>query len=540
MEKYLVFGHQNPDTDSVTAAIVLANLKRQLGVDAEERVLGSINKETKFVLDYFNVPEPKYLNDTKLKIKDIKYRKNCYLKEDKSIEDVYLYMQKHNTTGVPIVDNKKNFISLITAKDILKNSFYVKDDELYTSYDNVLKTIDGMGIVRNSEEVKGKVHAIAFAHETFENNTNIGGEDILIVGDRHHVIEFAIKQKVNLIIIVGGNEVKKEHIRLAKKNKVNIITTKLNTFETSRIILYSNYVGNLLENTTSYVIHEKDYYDDFINKSKEMQIDNYPVLDNNDRCLGLLRKSEISEINKRKVILVDHNELSQSAIGLEEAEITEIVDHHKLGSITTSSPINFRNMIVGSTNTILYFLYKENNVKITKQIAGLMLSGIISDTLLFKSPTTTETDLKVSKELNKIAKLNLNKFAMDMFKSGTSLEDMSIEDVLSTDSKTFKENNKTIIVSQMLTLNYEEILNNSLEYLDKMEEIKLREGVDHFIFSITDIINNGSYLLYDSESESLVKNAFKLKKIENGVYIPTIVSRKKQIIPKLMNALEKD
>ncbi len=539
MEKYYIFGHQNPDTDSVTAAITLANLKRKLGINAEERVLGDINKETKFVLDYFKVKEPRYLNDVKLKIKDIDYRKNCYLSQDKSIKQVYEYMQKKNTTGVPIVNKNKDLLGLITAKDILNKVFYLNDSNLNTSYDNILKTITGEEVIKIDEEINGKVLAAAFNHETFENNVILTNDDIVITGDRYSIIEYALTSKVKLLILVGGATLPKEHIRLAKKNKVNVIKTNLNTFEVSRVILYSNYISKILKKEAQHVLHENDYYDAFLTESEILKIDNYPVVDKNNKCLGLLRKSEISSPNKKKVILVDHNEIDQSAIGLEEAEITEIVDHHKIGKITTASPINFRNMIVGSSNTIIYFLYKENGVKITKQIAGLMLSGILSDTINFKSPTTTETDKKVAKELNKIAKLKIDKFALNMFKAGTSLEGMSIDDVLNVDSKTFRVGTISFTISQMLTLNYEEILNKKDAYLSEIEKLKDLTNVSHYLFSITDIMNNGSYFIYDKDSEELIKSSFHLKKIEEGVFVENIISRKKQIVPSIMNTLEK-
>lgn len=539
MEKYYCFGHQNPDTDSVCSAIALSYLKRSLGINVEERVLGDINKETKFVLNYFKVKEPKYLNDVKIRIKDIKYRKNCFIKDDNSILDLYDFLSKENTTGAPIIDNNKRFLGLITAKDILKKSFNLEDETLYTSYDNLLKTLDAVAVVRNDEEIRGTIHAISFAHETFEKNRKLTNDDILIIGDRHHIIEYAIQNKAKLIIIVGGKDFKKEHIKLAKKNKVNLIKTNMTTFETSRIIMYSNYIRKILDKETSYIIHEKDYYDDFLTMSENLQIDNYPVLDINGKCLGLLRKSEISKLNKRKVILVDHNEIDQSVPGLDEAEITEIIDHHKIGKLSTNSPINFRNMIVGSTCTIVYFLYKENNIKITKQIAGLMLSGMISDTLLFKSPTTTDTDKYVAKELNKICKLDLEKYGMSMFKAGTSLEGLSINDILNVDSKLFKDGDISFRISQMLTLNYEEILNKKEEYIEEIERQKQKQGIDHYIFAITDIINNGSYLLCDSESENLVKKAFKMKLVNGNSFANGCISRKKQLVPQIIDALEK-
>ncbi len=538
MQKLYVFGHINPDTDSVCAAITLANLKRMEGMNAEERVLGNINKETKYVLDYFKVKEPKYLNDTKLRIKDLNYRHNYYINENASIEDTYNYMLNKNTTGVPIVDSNKKFLNIITSKDILNKSLGLNDAELYTSYQNILNTLNGEAVVKVDDEIKGVVTAAAFAHETFENVKELTNEDILIVGDRHYIIDLAIKSKVKLIIIVGGNIPKKEHIKEAKKNKVNIIKTNMNTFETARVILNSNYIKKIIDKEAEYILYEKDYYDDFISWSKDLQIDNYPVLDKNGICKGLLRKSELSGSNKRKVVLVDHNEIEQSAIGLEEAEIVEIVDHHKIGRVSTTHPINFRNMIVGSTNTIIYSMYKEKGVKIDKTMAGLMLAGIISDTLLLKSPTTTDMDIKAVKELNKIVKLNVEKFGLEMFKSGSSLEGMTYEEVLEMDSKTFKSGDEEFTISQAFTLDIDNILKDKDNYLMEMDKLMEETGVKRFIFAVTDIIKNGSYILYDNNSEDVVKKAFNIKKIEQGVFLKGVVSRKQQIVPAVLDAID--
>lgn len=538
MQKLYVFGHINPDTDSVCAAITLANLKRMEGMNAEERVLGNINKETKYVLDYFKVKEPKYLNDTKLRIKDLNYRHNYYINENASIEDTYNYMLNKNTTGVPIVDSNKKFLNIITSKDILNKSLGLNDAELYTSYQNILNTLNGEAVVKVDDEIKGVVTAAAFAHETFENVKELTNEDILIVGDRHYIIDLAIKSKVKLIIIVGGNIPKKEHIKEAKKNKVNIIKTNMNTFETARVILNSNYIKKIIDKEAEYILYEKDYYDDFISWSKDLQIDNYPVLDKNGICKGLLRKSELSGSNKRKVVLVDHNEIEQSAIGLDEAEIVEIVDHHKIGRVSTTHPINFRNMIVGSTNTIIYSMYKEKGVKIDKTMAGLMLAGIISDTLLLKSPTTTDMDIKAVKELDKIVKLNVEKFGLEMFKSGSSLEGMTYEEVLEMDSKTFKSGDVEFTISQAFTLDIDNILKDKDNYLMEMDKLMKETGVKRFIFAVTDIIKNGSYILYDSKSEDVVRKAFNIKKIEQGVFLKGVVSRKQQIVPAVLDAID--
>ncbi len=539
MKKQLIFGHMNPDTDSVCSAITLANLKRSLGISAEERVLGPINKETKFVLDYFKIKEPKYLNDIKLQIKDLDYRKNCFMNEFSSIQSVYNYMLEENTTGVPIVNNNKKLLNLVTAKEILRKMINIKDHILDTNYQNIIDTLEGEEIVKSTEEIKGNITAVSFAHSTFESIVDLNRNDIIIVGDRHYIIDLAIKSKVQLIIIIGNSSIKEEHIKEAKKNKVNIIRTKMNTFETARLIMYSNYIKKILNDKSPYVVHENEYYTDFINWSTPLKLDNYPVIDKNGNCKGLIRISEITKLNKKQVILVDHNEVEQSAIGLEEAEITEIVDHHRIGRISTSAPINIRNMTVGCTNTIIYLLYKENGIKITKEMAGLMMSAIISDTLLFKSPTTTDMDIKVVTELNKICKMNVDAYAMDMFKAGTSLEGLSVNSIVTGDMKSFDAGDIHFTISQVFTMDYESILNNKEEFLKEIEIAKEKNNSNHFIFAVTDIIKNGSYIFFDKGSEDLVKKAWDNKDMTLGTFIDNCVSRKQQIVPVIMDALEK-
>ena len=538
MKKVYVFGHSKPDTDSVCAAITLANLKRELGINAEERVLGPINKETQFVLNKFKIKEPRYLNDVKIRIKDIKYRKNCYKDQYSSIKEVYDYMRKINTTAVNIVDEKKKLVNLITAKDILKKILYPESEYLLTSYKNILETIDGESVVKVDDEICGKISTVSFAHSTFESQFSLGEEDILIIGDRHYIIDLAIRSKVKLIIIIGGVSLKEEHIKFAKKQKVNIIRTNLKSFETARLIFYSNYIKNILNEKEPYSVRIGDYYDDFLEWSKDLKIDNFPVIDKNDVCKGLLRKSEIDKPDKRNVILVDHNEAFQSAIGLEESNIIEIVDHHRIGRISTNEPISFRNMPVGSTNTIIYYLYKECGVKISKDMAGLMMAAIISDTLLFKNPTTTDIDKYVVNELQKICKLKPEKFAKEMFEAGTSLEGLSIDTIIVRDSKLYEINNKRVTVSQVFTMDIENILKEKDSYLSSLEKAKKDSLSDYFIFVITDVIKNGSYFMYGLEDEALIKKAFKLKEINMGFYVQDCVSRKKQIVPLIIDALE--
>lgn len=537
-DKIYIFGHKNPDTDSVTSAIALANLKKELGFNAEAYVLGEINQETKYVLNYFNFKTPKYLNDVKLQMKDLNYHKNYFINKHASILEAYTYMTDHNITGIPVVDDNNKFLSLITAKVIAKFLINGDHNNLKTSYDNILKTLDGIKITQFDNEIEGNILAASYRSTTFMELVNLTHEDILIVGDRHSIIENAVESGVKLIIIVGEMNIKEKHLEVAIKNRVNIIRTKYDTFTTARRIGLASYVQNLITEDRMFTLDQNDYYDDFLISSARLKYNNYPIIDKNNVCKGLIRITDISEKNRKKVILVDHNETDQSVIGLDEAEVLEVVDHHKIGDISTKNPIDFRNMSVGSTNTIVYKLYRENGIEIPKNIAGIMLAGILSDTLILTSPTTTYVDKEVVNELTKIAEVNYQEFAMDMFKAGTSLKGLSKNEIINTDLKIFHADEYSFAVAQILTLDYEDILKEKEEYVKIIEEIKENKDLNFVILSITDIIKNGSYILFTESSKKYIEAAFNIQNIEQGYYMENVVSRKKQIVPYLMEILK--
>lgn len=537
MDKIFVFGHLKPDTDSVTSSISLSYLKNQLGYNTEPRILGDINNETKFVLDYFNMDAPKMLDDVKLQIKDLNYHKNLFINENTSIIDAYNYMINNNITGVPIVNDKNKFTGIVTVKDVVK--FLIDDNNslLSTSYDNLLKTLDGKEILRFDEELTGELLVASYRSTTIFNSVPLHNNNILIVGDRHSVIEYAIESGVKLIIVVGDGEVKEEHLEIAKKNNVNVIRTKNDTFHTSKLIGLANYIKNLIAVDRPYTFDENCYYDDFLVKINKLKFNNYPVIGKNGLCKGLIRITEINEKNKKQVILVDHNEFEQSVEGLNEAEILEVVDHHKVGSISTNSPINFRIMTVGSTNTIVYQMFVENNVEIPNKIAGLMLAGILSDTLCLTSPTTTDIDIEVVKKLACRLDLDYKDFALKMFKEGTSLKGKKIDDIILGDIKSFEISDDKIAISQIFTLNYEEILNEKDKYLDYIEKLCKDKDYKMVAILVTDIIKNGSYIFYTRGDEDILASAFGLDKLQQGYYLDGVVSRKKQVVPLLMDIL---
>ncbi len=534
MNKVYIFGHKFPDTDSVTSAIALSYLKRKQGIYNEARVLGEINDETKYILDRFEIKHPRYLNNVKLQVRDILYHKDFYLSKQSSIEDVYLYMEQNNITGVPIVDSNNNFLNIITAKMILKESFSTHNI-LRTSYDNILKSLEAQEVLKFDDEIYGAVNAVTYKSATFLEEFNFTNEDILIVGNRNSIIEAAVTNKVKLVILTQMSEIKEEHLKIAKENKVNIIKTPYNSFKTVKKIMLSNYVSTLFNDNRAFTLQEMDYYDDFLEESKHLGYNNYPVVDKEGKCKGLLRLTDIRNREKKKVILVDHNEFSQSVDGLNEAEILEVIDHHKIGDISTSNPINFRNMTVGSINTIIFTLYQEARIEIPKDIASIMLGGIISDTLALTSPTTTETDKIVVRELEKISGLDYKEYATDIFNASSNIDNKSVMDLIKTDIKTFNNGSNQFKVSQMTMMDAQKVLDRKDKFIEALNEIKNSSQMEFVLLMVTDILRNGSYLFYSDglATKNLLSRALE-KDIYEGIFLEQTVSRKKQVIPAIM------
>lgn len=533
MNKVLIFGHKNPDTDTVCAAITLSNLKNELGYKTEPRILGAINEETAYVLKKFEVKTPRYLNDVKLQIKDVNYRKKYYVNNKKSILDAFNFMSKNDISTIPVVDDKKKFSKSLAMKDIARNQISNDSKKISASYENILKSINGTKILKFDDELKGNIVTATF------NNKNLTNEDILIVENNYQAIESALKSKVKLIIITENQEIKSKYLKLAEKNKINIIKTPLDSFNTSIKIVFSNYIKDLEYTKDLLCIDENDYVNDVLALTKQTKFSYYPIVNKEDICLGLLKVADLNDKHPKKVILVDHNEYQQSVDGIEEAEILEIIDHHKIGSLGTKMPINFRTMPVGSTNTIIYYMYKENNIKINVQMASLMLSGIISDTLMLNSPTTTELDKIAVKDLEKISKLNHQKYGIEMLKAGTNLETKTKEQILYSDFKIYEENNKKIGIGicQAFTEEINIILDKKDEYIEMLNEIAKHEKYDIITLFITDIIGNGSYILYNNDSKKILNRCFK-KDLYQGMFLDKFVSRKKQIVPAIINEID--
>lgn len=535
--KTLIFGHRRPDTDSVMSALALSYLKNSLGDNTEARVLGDINKEAKYALDTFHVKAPKYLNDVKLQLKDVHYHKNFMIYDTDSIYDGYQAMLREDLTGIPVVNYDREFRGLVTIKDLSHIIINENIEDLYTSYNNLIKVLKGHEILHFDDEIIGKLVVAAYKSTTFMSNVNLLENHILIVGDRHSVIEYAVNSKVKLIILTGDSFMKEEHIELARRNHVNVIRTNYDTYRVSRLVSLANYIKTMIKVYNPIKFLETDFVSDVIDINYKLKHTNYPIVDKNNKCLGLLKITDLSEKTPKKVILVDHNDKLQSAEGLEEAEILEIIDHHNLGNITTNNPINFRNMSVGSTSTIVYSLFLERGIGIPSDIAGLMLSGILSDTLILKSPTTTDKDRQAVYNLSKIAGVDYNTYGMELLQSGTSLEGLTPEDVLYHDYKMFSVGEKNFAVGQFFTTNFEEIRENIDKYIKVLDKVGDANNYLLVCLYVTDIINNGSYVLFNQRGKNIMDVIYQ-KDVSEGFFVPGCLSRKKHVVPAIMSVLE--
>ena len=534
-----IFGHKNPDTDTVCSSIALSYLKNELGGKTMPKVLGNINNETKFVLDHFKVPVPSYLNDVRVRIKNIKYDKKAYINEYSSIDAAFKLMQKQNITAIPLVDEKRKLTGYVTLKEIARYLINGNKEIVNTTLDNIIDTLNAKVITKFDDLVSGDILIAGLEDRTLKKSIELSSKDILIVGDRSKVLEYAIESKVKLIILPLNINIDKKIIKKAELNHINIIASELDSFQIASKILLSNYIKNINTNKSPVTVNNDDYFADFKTMTHKVNHTNYPVINNKNECLGLIRLTGPNDYEKQKVILVDHNNLAQSVDGIEEADILEIIDHHNLGAIGTSVPINFRSKPVGCTSTMLYDLFVEEKVSIPKNIAGLMLSAILSDTLLLTSPTTTEDDRFAAVKLANIAKVDIDTYGLEMLKAASSIAGKSVAELINMDLKTYSVGNKTLGISQIMTMDFDTIKENIDEFINKLNEM-VNTNYSIVVIFITDIIKNGSYVLYNTKSADIIADSFGIKNIHQGVFLPKMVSRKKQILPAILNTVDNE
>ncbi len=536
--KIFVFGHKNPDTDSVCAAIGLSYLKNKLGFNTIPCVLGNINAETKFAIDYFKFKIPYHLNDVKLQLKDVDYHRNSFIDKNSTIKDAFDYMNKYSLTGIPVVEGKNKYFGYISLKEIAHEVINGDFHRIDTSYGNLLDMLNGEKILKFDKDINGNVLAATYAHETFLNKVILDNSYILIIGDRRAILEYAIDSKVKLIILVAGSEISDDLLKKAKLNKVNIIRTNLGSYDVGKLISLANYVKNFVRpESDSITFNEVDYLSDFYEKSKQYRHTNYPIINGKNECSGVLTLTDTNHVLRKQVMLVDHNNFSQSVEGLDEADIVEVVDHHNIGDIVTKRPINFRNSNCGCSSTMIYEMYNENNIEIPSNIAGLLASAIISDTLLLTSPTTTQRDREALEKLSEIAGINYKVYGMKMLKKGMNIANLTVSEMLNKDYKSYKVDDKLIGIGQLLISEFNSIKNRSDEIVKYLNEVAKKDNYKVLTLFVTDVFDKESYCFYNEDAEDIIKNAFHKDKIYEGVKLDGILSRKAQIVPYIMEII---
>lgn len=541
-ETIYIIGHKNPDSDSICAALAYAEYKNASGdVNAIPVRLGELNRETKFILEYFGVEAPILMETARLSVKDLNFDKILPVSSEISIRIALELMKKNNLNSLPVVDENQQLIGIVTISDIVEGYIDAWDNTILgrsgTSIDNIVDTLAArpINIPKTIRPLIGKILVLAMEPKSVTDY--IEKNDIVICGDRRDVQELAINNGISLMIITGSGKVDEDIVNLAKEREISIISTPYDTFTASRLISQSIPIEHVMTKDNLVVFSYDDLVDDVKVQMLQTRYRSYPVIDDNNKVVGLLSRYHLISSMRKKVILVDHNERSQSIDGLEECEILEIIDHHRVADVFTGNPIYFRNEPVGSTSTIIASILFENGRRPSKKMAGILAGAIISDTLLFRSPTSTNTDRMVLDRLARIADLDVEKFAMEMFKAGTSLIGKTPQELLKQDFKAFTISEEKIAISQVYTMDLDSLKDMKSDLVELMEDRAREQGYSAFILMLTDIFAQGSEMVVVGYNKELVAQAFDKKLINNSFYAQGVVSRKKQVVPLITNAL---
>ena len=536
-----ISGHKNPDTDSICSALAYAEFKNKTGsITAVPVRLGELNRETQFVLDYFDVKPPELIETVRAQIQDLKFDSVAPICPDISLKMAWSIMKKNNVKTLPVVDENDKLIGLASLSNITSSYMDIWDNNILsksgTTLENIVETLSAKCIYVSEKinNLTGKIVVTAMQPESAREIIDEG--DIVICGDREDAQEIILDCKASLMIITGKHEVTEKIIEKAKSIACSIIMTPYDTFTAARLIPQSVPVSYVMTKDNLVLFNNEDLVDEAREIMLKTRFRSYPVVDNNNKILGSISRYHLISKTKKKVILVDHNERTQSIPGLEDSELLEVIDHHRIGDIQTGSPIYFRNEPVGCTATIIASIFFENGIRPSKKIAGLLCSAIISDTLLFKSPTSTATDKLMLRRLAEIANIDPEKFAQDMFKAGTSLQGKTLDEIFNQDFKIFNIGSLKVGVGQVTTMDTEGFASMKKDMIKYMEHRANDENFNLLILMVTDLLKDGSELLVAGDEKYLINKAFNVQLKENCVYMPGLMSRKKQVIPPLTNA----
>lgn len=540
-----VSGHKNPDSDSICSAIAYADFLFKIGrYNAVPVRIGEINKETEYILKRFHVEIPVLLKTVKQTVEDLDYDKVTVFSKELTLKTAWSLMKQQNLKSAPVLDDHSQLLGLLSTSNIIEgymddwDSFILK--EANTPIENVIDTLDAsiLYLDKQLKTIKGEVHIAAMTAQ--EALKRIKENDVVIVGgDRDEAISHFINRKVSLIILAGSMTISEELLKQCIDAHTSVISTPYNTFMTSQQIIQSIPVEHVMQKGGLVTFSTDDTVDYVKEVMSETRYRSYPVLDFTGRVVGSISRFQVLNGMKKKVIQVDHNERSQSIDGIEEAEILEIIDHHRVADIQTIGPVLFRAEPVGCTATIVAKCYKEHGVEIPKDMAGLMLGAIISDTLLFKSPTCTPTDTKIAKELAAIAEVDIKEFGMSMFKAGTSLVGKTVEEIFNQDYKKFNFGDLSVGVAQVNTMDIEGFAPYKADMLEYMNKVAIDNHMEFTMLLLTDVINATSEVFVAGPRPDYVATAFNVELVDQQASLPGVISRKKQVVPVITEALTK-
>lgn len=546
MKNTYIIGHKNPDTDSICSALSYAYLKNEISEEKcfQAMRLGGISPETEFVLGYFGVDAPELLEDIYPRMSDIPLHTVKELDTKTSLKRAWEEMRTQSIVTMPIVDENKKLLGVITASDITYSDMNVYDNQILakakTPYKNIAETIEGDIVVGNPEHyVKtGKILVSAAQADVLKSLVEEG--DVVIVSNREDSMEFAINAGAKLLIVCLYADVSERIMELAKENGCDIIRTPYDTFTTSRLISHSLPCGYYMTKVNKLItINHSELIEDVQETMTKSRFRYYPVVDNNGVFEGFASRRRLLDFDRTKVVLVDHNEPSQSVDGLDQGNIIEIIDHHKLGNPETMGPIYFRNQPVGCTATIITQIYEENGVEIPKSIAGLLVSAILSDTLMFRSPTCTPLDQATAEKLAKIAEIEIEPYAMDMFKAGSDLSGKTPEEICFQDFKKFSFGEVEFGVGQITSMSNDELAEVKAQVMPYLPTLAAEQGLDMVFLMMTNILEESSYVIMHGEpAAEVITEGFSAAVENNEAYLSGVVSRKKQMIPNLLTALK--
>ena len=535
-------GHRNPDTDSICSAIGYAHLKQALGENVVPARAGKVNAETKFALEHFHVEQPLLLTDLYPRVKDVLLDCKIVVKQHDTLRQLGEIMRDHDLRSVPVTDSKGILVGIVTVSDLAKRYFQelgmANLADMRVRYRDIIAAIDAKILVGGVESdfIQGEVRIAAGSIKMIQSH--IKENDIVLIGDRHdETIIDCVKQGISVLIVTGDGRASADVIEEAEKRGIFVLSTPYDTYTAARLINQCVPVRRIMH-PDPVCFKPLDLLSDIKGTMEETNYRNYPVVENG-RLVGIVSRDELTMPERDRVILVDHNERGQAVEGIAAAKIVEIIDHHRLGGIQTSEPIYTHAEPVGCTATIVANMHWHRDIDIPQSIAGLLLSAILSDTVLFKSPTCTPYDKKTAERLAEIAGVDIQEYGMAMLKAGSGIGDMTPMEIAKNDLKEFTIGDYRIIVSQISVMDTKEVMDLEPQLIEAMSTICEKEGFDMSLVMVTDILEEATYLLYAGSPKTLIGEAFKKDASGTHVYLPGVMSRKKQIIPPLSEAVKR-